>query len=121
MDARRNFSRRGQNHRHFKKLTRFWLTLHIIDHFLRAEGANETFRVFCKTAAYDVIFFKLQGWGQVPSPAGAHDQAFLFSMFRACRFTMPKSLTERPSTRIDATAIHVKSDESHVIITRSFT
>ena len=32
-----------------------------------AEGASENFRVCCRTAAYDVIFFKFQrGGGQVP-------------------------------------------------------
>ena len=95
----------GQNHRHFKKLTRFRRAVHKIDHFsasprrkrkilcvfLRrfrlnyrvstasAEGilqsrCRENFRVFCRTAPYDVTFFKLQG-GHVPplSPtAGAH-------------------------------------------------
>ena len=44
------------------------------------EGASENFRVFCRTAAYDVIFFfsnSRGGGGQVPpplapAPAGAH-------------------------------------------------
>ena len=100
MGARRNFSRGGQNHRHVKKLTRFRRAVQKIDLFRRAEGANENvcvflrrfrlkyrvfkasavgasekFRVFCGTAAHDVIFFKFQGGGQVPPlapPAGAH-------------------------------------------------
>ena len=71
MGARRNFSRGGQNHRHFKKSTRFRRAVQKIDHFsarrrrkrifLRfsrrfrlkyrvssasAEGASENFRVF---------------------------------------------------------------------------
>ena len=41
------------------------------------KGASENFRVFCRTAAYDVIFFKFQGGGKcppLPPPAGAHGQ-----------------------------------------------
>ena len=40
-----------------------------------AEVASENFRVFCRTAAYDVIFSNSRGWGQVPPlprSAGAH-------------------------------------------------
>ena len=90
MGARRNFSRGGQSRRHFKKSTRFRRAVQKIDHFsarrrrkrkflrfLRrfrlkyrvsiasAEGASENFRVFCRTAAYDVIFSNSRG-GQVP-------------------------------------------------------
>ena len=88
MGARRNFSRGGQNHRHLKKSTRFRRAVQIIDHlsacrrrkrkFLRffllrhfrleyrvssesAEGASENFRVFCRMAAYDVIFSNSRG------------------------------------------------------------
>ena len=46
MGARRNFSRGGQNHQHFKKSTRFRRAVQNIDHFWRAEGANENFCVF---------------------------------------------------------------------------
>ena len=81
MGARRTFSRGGQNHQHFKNLTRFRRAVQKIDHFFSAptaqtknfaifatfrlkhrvsmasaEGASENFRVFCRTAAYDVIF-----------------------------------------------------------------
>ena len=31
-----------------------------------AEGASENFKVFCRTAAYDVIFFQIPGGGAVP-------------------------------------------------------
>ena len=92
MGARRNFSRGGQSHRHFKKSIRFRCAEHKIDHFsarrrskrkflrflfsrrLRlkyrvssasAEGASDNFRVFCRTAAYDVIFSNSRE-GQVP-------------------------------------------------------
>ena len=83
----------------FKKLTRCRRAVQTIDHFsgrrrrkqkilrflrrfrLRyrvsiasAEGASENFRAFCRTAAYDVIFFKFQGGGEAP-PAGAHVMA----------------------------------------------
>ena len=84
MGARRKFSRGGQNHRHWKKLTCFRRAVQKVDFFsaarrrrkrnvLRfsrrfrlkyrvsmasAEGASEKFRVFCRTAAYDVIFLK---------------------------------------------------------------
>ena len=86
MGARRNFSRGGQNHRHFKKLTSFRRAVQKIDHFssrrrrkrnilrfLRrfrlkyrvsiasAEGASENFKIFCRTAAYDVIFSNSSG------------------------------------------------------------
>ena len=40
-----------------------------------AEGGSEKFRVFCRTAAYDVLFSNSRGEGEVPplpSPAGAH-------------------------------------------------
>ena len=88
MGARRNFSRGGQNHRHVKKLTRFRRAVQKIDLFRRAEGANENvcvfsrrirlkyrvsiasaegasenFKVFCRTAAYDVIFSNSMGGG----------------------------------------------------------
>ena len=33
-----------------------------------AEGASEHFRVFCRTAAYDVICGQIPGAGQVPQP-----------------------------------------------------
>ena len=93
MGARRNFSRGGQSHRQFKKSTRFRRAVQEIDHlsarrrrkrkFLHfsrrlrlkcrvssasAEGASKNFRVFCRTAAYDVIFSNSRGGGQVPSP-----------------------------------------------------
>ena len=84
------FSRGGQNHQHFKKLTSFRRAVQKIDHCRRAAGANaniwdffatfasEKFRVFCRTVAYDVIFFKFQGWGKCPPcpppPAGAHER-----------------------------------------------
>ena len=90
MGARRNFSRGGQNHRHFKKLISFPRAVQKIDQFsarrrrkrkflrfLRrfrlkyrvsiatAEGASENFKVFCRTAAYDVIFSNSRG-GKCP-------------------------------------------------------
>ena len=86
MGARRNFSRGWQNHRHFKKLTRFWRAVQKIDHFSArrrrkqnflhffagprlkyrvsipsVEGASKNFRVFCTTAAYEVIFSNSRG------------------------------------------------------------
>ena len=86
------FSRGGQNHRNFKKSTRFRRAAQKINHFsshrrrkrnflrfLRrfrlkyrvssasAEGASENFRVFCRTAAYGVFFFKFQCGGKSPS------------------------------------------------------
>ena len=30
------------------------------------EGASENFRVFCRTTAYDVIFFQIPGGGKCP-------------------------------------------------------
>ena len=41
MGARRKFSRVGQNHRHFKKLTRFRRDVQNMTIFRRAEGTNE--------------------------------------------------------------------------------
>ena len=41
-----------------------------------AEGASEIFRILCRTAAYDVIFFKFRGGGKRPllaSTAGVHE------------------------------------------------
>ena len=77
MGARRNFSRGGQNHRHFKSwhdfgapyqklrfLRRFRLKYRVS--IASAEGASQNFRVICRTAAYDVIFFKFQGGGKCP-------------------------------------------------------
>ena len=91
MGARRNFSRGGQNHRHLKKLTSFRRAVQKIDHFsarrrlkrkivrfLRrfrlkysvsiasAKGASENFKVFCRTAAYDVIFPNSRGGATAP-------------------------------------------------------
>ena len=42
-----------------------------------AEGASENFKVFCRTAAYDVIFFQIPGGGSAPldPTAGAHAHA----------------------------------------------
>ena len=37
-----------------------------------AEGASENFRVFCRTAKYDVIFSNSRGRASAPPPAGAH-------------------------------------------------
>ena len=41
-----------------------------------AGGASENFMVFCRTAAYDVIFSNFRGGSAPPlagPPAGAHD------------------------------------------------
>ena len=93
MGARKKFSRGGQNHRHFKKLTGLRRVVQKIDHFAArlegayenfcvfctvldlnigyesmasAEGASENSMVFCRTAAYDVIFFQIPGGGKCP-------------------------------------------------------
>ena len=61
MGARRNFVRR------------FRLNLRVFD--ASAEGSSENFRVFYTGTAYDVIFFKFQGEGQLPQvapPPGAY-------------------------------------------------
>ena len=49
-----------------------------------AVGASENFRVFCRTAAYDVIF-QIPGGGKcppLPPPAGAHGSSGSFSHVR---------------------------------------
>ena len=50
MGARRNFSRGGQSHRHYKKSTRFPRAVQKIDHFRRAD---ENFCVFFFRAVLD--------------------------------------------------------------------
>ena len=54
-----------------------------------AEGASENFRVFGRTAAYDIIFFKFQGGGDgatAPPPAGAHAQLSIKYSFNTPTF-----------------------------------
>ena len=46
MGARRNFSRGGQSHRHFKKSRRFRRAVQKIDNFWRAVGAKENLCFF---------------------------------------------------------------------------
>ena len=53
------------------------------------EGASKTFRVFCGTTAYDVIFFKFQG-GKcplAPTPTGAHNSDERMTIQRAFNAT----------------------------------
>ena len=64
MGDRRNFSRGVQNHRHFKKSTRFRRAVQHIDRFRRADGANEKFCVFsrCFRLTYRVSSASPEGY-----------------------------------------------------------
>ena len=55
---------KGANKKFWIFFARFWLKYGV--YIASAEGAREKFRVFCRTAAYDVIFINSRE-GQVPT------------------------------------------------------
>ena len=60
--------RRSRKRKFFALLQHF--RIHVRVFIASAEGASENVRVFHRRAAYDVIFLKFHGGGQVPPPCG---------------------------------------------------
>ena len=66
MGARRNFSRGGQNHQHFKKLTRFRRAVQKIDHFsARPWRKQKIVSLFCDALDWNIEYL----WGQLKARA----------------------------------------------------